>query len=657
MSEANPLLSESPLPFALPDFAALKPQHYREAIERGLIEHLAELDAIAANPEPATVENTLDAWERAGALLDRAVTAFWAVKACDTNDELDAIEAEFAPKLAQHADAILLNRTYFNRLEALSERYSEIGCTDEQRWVLDDLLADFRSSGVALPVEQQDRLRTLNTRLAELGTQFEQANLAARNAGGFDVTEDELDGLAPDEIVALSQDGHLHIDLVNTSSHPLLEKLSNRDLRRRLFEASIMRGQSGASDTRGIIAEMARIRAERAQLLGFPHHAALVVDRACARTTAAVTDMLGRLAPAALVQAKTDASELARRFSELYPGETFAAWDWAYVAEVVRREQFDLDFDELAPYLDAGVVLKAVYGAAEKLYGITFVRRDDLRGHTAEAEVYEVHNDDGSVAGLFIMDFWARPTKQGGAWMSNIVEGSGLTGALPVVTNNCNYAKGTKTISWDDVITMFHEFGHALHGLFADSRYPSHAGANTPRDFVEFPSQVNEHWAWEPGCVLPPEWVEKLIVAERFNQGFHNFETWAAMVLDQAWHTTPLDELPANGDDVEAFEAAALERAGLPYELIPPRYRSQYFQHIWGHGYAAAYYSYVWAEVMDADAVAWFEENGGATRENGELFRRNVLARGGSVNVMDTWRSFRGRDPELAPLLKRKGIA
>ena len=667
MTASQPFVHASTLPFGLPDFAAFQPAHYPPAFEAGMAEVLAELDAVAADPEPATAENVLDAWESAGQLLDRALTAFFVTKAVDTNDELDAIEAEYAPKLAQHADAIFLNRAHYDRLRALADRAASgaVVLDAEQRWLLDDLMAAFVRAGVALPEADQERLRALNTRLAELGTRFDQANLQARNAGAVVVADAaDLAGLTPQEVAGLRRpNGSLVIDLVNTSQHPLLTKLENRTLRQRLYEASVTRGLGADSrgaaepaDTRGIIVELARLRAERAVLLGYPHHAALVVERQCAKTTDAVAAMLGRLAPAALAQARRDAEELTGRFAQLSPGETFEPWDWAFVADAIRRERFVLDPAALAPHLSVDRVLAAVYGAATRLYGLTFERRADLRGHTADAEVYEVRDADGSAIGLFIMDFWARPTKQGGAWMNSIVKQSGLLGDLPVVTNNCNYPKGTTTLEWDGVITMFHEFGHALHGLLASSRYPSKSGTATPRDFVEFPSQVNEHWAWERDAVIPAELADRMLAAERFNQGFHNYEAWSAMVLDQAWHTTPLDALPAAADEVEDFERRALTDAGLAYDLIPPRYRSQYFQHIWGHGYSAAYYSYVWAEVMDADAVAWFDEQGGATRANGDHFRRTILAPGGSVDPMNSWRAFRGRDPEIGPLLARKGI-
>lgn len=656
----NPFAQPSTLPYGLTDFAHIRPEHYREAFEEAMPAALAELDAIAANPEPPTVENTLDAWDASGQYLSRALTSFFVVKAADTTDELDALEEEYAPKLASFSDAIYLNRALYARLRALEARAQagEVELDAEASWLLEDRLKEFVRSGIELDAEQQEQLKALNQRLAELSTRFDKAHLAARNAASVFVQDAaELDGLDADEIAAMKQDdGTYKIELVNTTQQPILEQLTNRDVRRRVFEASTHRGLTPEADTRDIIVEIARARAERANLLGYPHHAALVAESGCAKTTENVADILGRLVPAALAQAKADADDLRARFAELYPGETFEAWDWQYVAEKVRAERYALDPEELKPYLGVQKVLDEVYAAATRLYGITFVKRDDLRGHTEDADVYEVFDASGEAIGLFVMDFWARPTKQGGAWMNNIVEQSTLLGTKPVVTNNCNYTRTQQTVSWDGVITMFHEFGHALHGLFAHTRYVSMSGTNVPRDFVEFPSQVNEHWAWEPDAVLPAELSAKIERADKFNQGYANYEAWVAMLLDQAWHTTPLAELPTRGDELEEFERRALEKAGVAYDLIPPRYRSSYFAHIWGVGYAAAYYSYVWSEVMDADAVEWFNENGGCTRENGDAFRAKLLAPGGSVDVMETWRNFRGREPEIGPLLKRAGI-
>ena len=656
----NPLLERSHLPYQLPDFAALTPEHHREAFELGTAQQLAALDALASNPEPATVENVLHAWDTSGDLLSRVAMVFSSVRSADTTPELDALDEELAPRLAQHADAIWLDRRLFDKFSELATRAQagEVVLAAEDAWLLEDTLRRFTRAGVALDDGGQTRLRELNTRLAELQASFVKANREARVAGRVVVTDRaELDGLSDAEVDALAAgDGTWVIELVNTTQQPIMAKLHDRALRRRLFEASVTRGLGGEHDTRQTIVDMARARAERATLLGYEHHAALTAEAGCARTTQAVNELMGPLGRAALAQAETDAAAFAERFAQVGRGEDFAAWDWAYVAEIVRSETFDLTDGELEEHLDAAQVLEATYAAAHDLYGITFTRRHDLVGHTAEAEVFELHNEDGSPLGLFLMDFWARPTKDGGAWMTSIVRQNHLTRQLPVVTNNCNYTRGSSAISWDGVITMFHEFGHALHGLFADSKYPSKSGTATPRDFVEFPSQVNEHWAWQPGRVLPAEVLAKLEAARSFNQGFGTLEAIAGALLDQAWHQTPLDALPHAADQVEDFERRALQAWGVASDLVPPRYRSTYFSHIWGGGYAAGYYGYTWSEVMDADAVAWFEENGGGTRANGDHFRRTLLAPGGSLDAMTTYRGFRGRDPRIEPLLERLGM-
>ena len=657
----NPLAERSHLPYQLPDFANLRPEHYREAFEAGMAEQLENLRALASDPEPATVENVLHAWERSGELLNRAYLPFASVLWADTNDEIDAIYADLAPKHAAHTDAIFLDRALFDRLTELATREAagEVELDAEDSWLLGELLRQFNRSGVSLGEDDQQRLRALNQRLAELGTAFEKANREGRVAGAVVVTDRaELDGLTDAEVDGLAaEDGTWRIELVNTTQQPLMTKLHDRGLRKRLFEASVNRGLGGAHDTRQLIVDIARARAERAALLGYEHHAALVAESACAKTTDAVLALVAPLGPAAAAQARADADTLAAKLAENDPDATLEPWDWEYLAEIVRRERFAFEESDVEEFLDVNAVLEATYAAANELYGITFTHRTDLVGHTPEADVYEVHDADGTPVGLFVMDFWARPNKNGGAWMTNLVDGNHLTRQLPVVTNNCNYTRSTTTISWDGVITMFHEFGHALHGLFADSRYPSRAGTSTPGDFVEFPSQVNEHWAWTPGRVLPEEWITRLKDASRFNQGAGTLELMASTLLDQSWHTTPLGSLPTSGDEVEDFEARALASWGVDEALVPPRYRSTYFSHIWGGGYAAGYYGYKWSEVMDADAVAWFEENGGGTRENGDHFRRTLLAPGGSVDPLETYRSFRGRDPEVGPLLERLGLA
>ena len=656
----NPLAERSFLPYQLPDFEALTPAHFKEAFDAGMAEQLEALRRLASDPEPPTVANVIAAWERSDELLQRALLPFWAMKLSNSNDELDALYAEYLPRLSAHSDAILLDRELYDRVSALRVRADagEIELDEQDAWWLDETLRSFRRAGVALDADAQSRVKELNVRLAELGAAFEKANRDGRVAGAVTVTDRaRLDGLTDAEIDGLAtDDGTWRIELVNTSQQPLMVKLHDRDLRRRLYEASVTRCTDGEFDTRQTIVDIARARAERARLLGYEHHAALVAESGCAKTTDAVLALMAPIGTAALAQAQRDAGTLASRLAQIDPDAELAPWDWEYVAELVRKESHAFDEADVEEYLQVDDVLAAVYAAAHDLYGITFTRRDDLVGHTPDAVVYEVRNPDDSPLGLFVMDFWARPNKEGGAWMTSLVNQSHLTKSLPVVTNDCNYTASTTTISWDGVITMFHEFGHALHGLFADSRYPSRSGTSTSRDFVEFPSQVNENWARQPGRVLPAEWLDRLKAANKFNQGFGTLEMMAATLLDQSWHTTPLDELPVSASEVEAFERRALESWGVAYDLVPPRYRSTYFSHIWGSGYSAGYYGYTWSQVMDADAVAWFDSHGGGTRENGDWFRTRLLAPGGSVDPTQTYRSFRGRDPEVAPLLERLGL-
>lgn len=655
---SNPILNRT-LPFELPSFASATPADYREAIAAAMSTQLEALAVVRDDPTPAGVVNVLGAWEDAEFDLRRALNAFFAVRSSDTSAELDAIDEEFSPKLAAHADAIMLDGGLYDRLRALATRIEagEVMADEQDRYALDELLRSFRRAGVELEADGQERLRELNRELAELGSRFETLNRGARNAGGLTVTAEELDGLTADERAGLEDGGTYRIDLLNTSQQPITSRLSDAGVRRRLFEASTGRALTGEWDTRELIVRTARARAERAKLLGYPHHASLVAEAGCAKTTDAIFAMIVPLAKAGLAKAREEAEQLRTRYADINPGATFTAADWQFVEAIVRRERFDFDEGALSDFLDVETVLGAVYAAAGELYSITFHPRTDLVGHAPDAQCFEVRDADGTVLGLFVMDFWARPTKQGGAWMSNLVDQSTHDGALPVVTNNCNYTPGSSAITWDGVITMFHEFGHALHGLLASSRYASRSGTNTPRDFVEFPSQVNEHWAWTPGRVLPAEWIAKLTEASRFGQGYSTAETQIAAVLDLVWHTTDLEALPTSAEEVESFERTALERFGLYDPLVPPRYRTSYFAHIWGGGYAASYYGYAWAEVMDADAVAWFEDQEGPLSEAGDLFRRTLLAPGGSVDPMETWRRFRGREPHLQPLLDRLGLA
>ncbi|MFZ0530114.1 MAG: M3 family metallopeptidase [Propionicimonas sp.] len=683
LDPTNPFASASRLPAELPDFTAIADRHYRPAIEAGMSEQLQQLDALAADPEPASVANVIEAWESSGQLLARALNAFYTKQPADTNDLLDAVEAAISPELAAHGDAIHLNRALYERVAALAARAEagEVGLDPSSAYWLERRLLAFERAGVNLPDADQRRLRELNQRIAELQSAFGRVCLAGMNAGAVLVTDKaELDGLSEAEIAGAreraAEQGHDHgwlIELDNTSGQRPLDVLKDRGLRERLFRASVGRGLGGDHDTRPIIVELARLRAERAQLLGFANHAAYVAADGCARTGDAVWAMLTKLAPAAVANARSEAAEMAEVWGRLEPGLPLAPWDWQYVSELVRTERYALEASALRPYLELERVLHAgVFAAANALYGITFTERPDLVGYNAEVRIFEVAEADGTLIGLFVADFHTRASKQGGAWMNNLVDQNHLLGQLPVVCNNANLVKppaGQPTLmTWDDVITLFHEFGHALHGLLSDTAYRSQSGTETPRDFVEYPSQVNEMWALEPellrsyavhnetGEPLPAAWVETLRSSTLFQQGFKTTEYLAAALLDQVWHSTGLDELPTDPEDVEEFERAALAKVGLDYELVPPRYRSGYFRHVFEGGYDAGYYSYLWAEVLDADTAAFITANGGLTRGNGERYRRRLLARGGSIDALDAYRDYRGQDPELVHLLRRRGL-
>ena len=690
----NPLLHPSTLEFSLPDYASITDADVREAVEVGMAEQLAALRELAGSAEPATVENVLHAWETSGATLDRTLSAFWVAKAADTNDERDAIMTEFSPRLAQHQDAIMLDPGLYARLRQLRERADagEVQLDAQDEFVLTERLRGYERGGGNLPEEKQARLRELNTELAALSTEFDRLLVAGRNAAAVHVTDEaRLAGLSDDDKAGLREaarardgaDAGWLVPITNTTGQPLLAGLEDRSLREEILRASTGRGlgfDDAAHDSRSILVRIARLRAERATLLGYQHHAAYVHEVACAGSTDAVNDLLARLAPGVVQIAEREAGELREQLHTLDPDATLEPWDWQFLA--ARRSAAQgagPDPDQLKPYLEYSRVLHdGVFAAATALYGITFRQRPDLVGYTADATVYEVREEDGTVLGAVIIDPYTRPTKKGGAWMTSIVDQSHLLGDLPVVTNTCNLpapAPGSPSLmTWDNVITLFHEFGHDLHGLLSDVRYPSRSGTSVPRDFVEFPSQVNEIWAFEPELIqryarhhetdepLPPEWVQALVDG-RQESGYSTLESLKAMILDQAWHQTPLAELPEDGSGVEAFEAAALERAGVAFPLIPPRYRSAYFHHIFGGGYSAGYYSYLWSEVMDADTVAWFREQGteehpgGMSRDAGERFRRQLLGPGGSVEALATYRRFRGADPDVAPLLARLGLA
>jgi peptidyl-dipeptidase Dcp len=684
LDPTNPFSTPSALPYGLPDYTAIREEHYLPAMLAGMTEQRAEVEVIATDPESATTENTLDALERSGRLLHRAATAFFNQSGADASPGLEAIEEQVAPLLAAHHDAIHQDARLFARLEALhaAAQAGDLDLVPDTAWLLHRQRVAFVRSGISLDAAAQRRLRELNAEITSLETAFGREILAGANAAAVLVSDPtELDGLPDDARAAAAQaarerghEGQWLIELQLPTQQSPLAALRDRGLRQRVHTASVTRGTHGDEhDTRTGVLAITRLRAERAQLLGYPHHAAYVAVDATAKTPEAVEEMLGRLAPAAVANARVEAGDLQLALERDEPGAHLEPWDWAYYAERVRGERRSLDDALLRPYLELDRVLHdGVFRAATELYGITFTPRTDLVGYHPDVRVFEVHEEDGSPLGLFLGDYWTRESKRGGAWMNNLVDQSALLGELPVVVNNLNIPKpppGDPTLlSWDEVTTMFHEFGHALHGLFSDVRYPSQSGTEVPRDFVEYPSQVNEMWAWEPeilrsyavhhltGEPMPQEWVDTLLAARQDGEGFATTEYLAAALLDQAWYRLSPDDVPTDPADVEAFEAAALERAGVTFAPVPPRYRTTYFNHIFASGYSAGYYSYIWSEVLDADTVEWFHERGGLSRTNGETFRRRLLARGGSTDPMAAFRDLRGRDPEIAPLLARRGL-
>ncbi|WP_248958162.1 M3 family metallopeptidase [Sphaerisporangium perillae] len=660
----NPFFAPSALPYRLPPFAQIREEHYAPAFERGMAEHLAEVEAIAGSAEPPTFDNTVAALERSGQLLTRVSTVFFNQASSDTNPTVQEIQKDVTPELTKHSDAIHLDRRLFARIKALQADDLDV----EERWLLDRYITDFVRAGAELEPQDQERLKALNEELSTLSTRFEQNLLAATNAAAI-VVEDvaELDGLSEDGIKAAAEtaksrglDGKYVLTLVLPTGQPALAELTDRALRERIHRASTERGLAENSE---LVVRMAKLRAERAALLGYASHAEYVVADQTAPDTRAVTEMLAKLTPAAVANAHREAEELREE-----AGFDLEAWDWSFYSEKVREARYAIDSRQMRPYFELNRVLRdGVFHAARELYGITFTERSDLVGYHPDVRVFEVSEEDGSPLGLFLGDFYARASKRGGAWMNSLVRQSVLEDTRPVVVNNLNIVKppaGEPTLmTWDQVNTMFHEFGHALHGLFSAVRFPRFSGTAVPRDFVEYPSQVNEMWAtWpevlanyarhhETGEPMPQDLVDRMLEARKFNQGYATVEYLAATLLDWAWHT--LDEEP---EDAQEFESRALRNANVDLPLVPPRYRSTYFAHIWAGGYSAGYYSYIWSEVLDADTVEWFKENGGLTRENGDTFRRELLSKGGSIDAMTAFRNFRGRDPRIEPLLERRGL-
>jgi peptidyl-dipeptidase Dcp len=675
VSDDNPLRSTSPLPFALPPFAEISTEHCREALLAGMAEQRAEIAAIAGSAEPPTFENTIVALERSGELLTRAWSVFGNLTSSVSTPRLREIEREIAPLEAAHSDAIHLDPALFGRIDAVHTARHEAALDEEAVRLVERYHLDFVLAGAQLDGVGRARLTELNQELSTLATTFGQNLQLDTEAAAVRVADAaELDGLSDEEVAGAATaaadrgvEGFL-LPLLLPTGQPVLGKLRDRGLRRRVFDASIGRASEGEHDNRPVAARIARLRAERARLLGFDTHADLVLADSTARTTAAVDAMLASMVPASVANADAEAAVLAEAAAA--DGVELASWDWAYYSEQVRAERYAVDAGALRPYLELDrVLVDGVFHAAELLYGYRFTPRPDLAGYHPEVRVWEVTGADGDSIGLYLGDFFAREGKRGGAWMSSFVRQSRLLDTRPVVVNNLNVTRapaGQPTLlTLDEVNTLFHEFGHALHGLSSAVTYPRFSGTAVPRDFVEFPSQVNEMWAlWpevlrnyarhvETGEPLPRSLVESIDNARLWGEGFATLEYLAATLLDQAWHRIAPDT--EVGDPI-AFERQALADAGVASALVPPRYRTTYFQHIFAGGYAAGYYSYIWSEVLDADTVEWFKENGGLRRANGDAFRGRLLSVGGSVDPLAAFRAVRGRDADPMPLLRRRGL-
>jgi peptidyl-dipeptidase Dcp len=676
---ANPFAAASTLPYQAPRFDLIKDSDYQPAFEAGMKEQLAEIKQIAGNPAPPSFDNTIAAMERSGRMLDRVSNTFFGVVQANTNPTLDKVQTVEAPKLAAHNDAIFLNPKLFARVKTLYDARAGLKLDAEAAQVLTLYYRQFVHAGALLSDTDKAKLQAINKEDASLETQFQQKLVAATKAGAL-VLDDKagLAGLSDAEIASTVEaakgrglKGKYVIPLQNTTQQPLLTSLSDRAVREKLFNNSWTRAEKGdANDTRAIIARLAVIRAQKARLLGYPNYAAYVLYDQMADTPEKVEKFLGQLVGPTRAKAADEARLIQAAIDKDGKHFDLKPWDWQRYADQVQKERYDLDENALKPYFEIHKVLTdGVFYAANKLYGITFKQRHDIPVYQPDVMVYEVFDQDGSSLGLMYFDYYKRDNKSGGAWMSNFVEQSKLLGTKPVIYNVANFTKPAPgqpaLISFDDVTTMFHEFGHALHGLFASQTYPLVSGTNVARDFVEFPSQFNEHWALYPevlrhyamnyktGAPIPQSLVDKIKAADTWGQGYALGELLAASELDMKWHTLPAD---APKQDVDAFETKALKETGTDFPNVPTRYRSSYFLHIWANGYASGYYAYQWTVMLDDDAFAWFTAHGGLTRANGQRFRDLILSRGHTLDYGPMFRAFYGKDPDIGPMLAHRGL-
>ena len=676
---SNPFAQPSRLPLQYPQFDQIKNEDYGPAYEEGMREQAREIDAIANNKAAPTFDNTIVAMERSGRLLDRVSAVFGNLSGANTNDAMEALNRELAPKLSAHSDAIRLNEKLYARIKTLYDKRDKLKLDPESKRLLERYHTDFVRAGAKLSAADKEKLKSYNAQLAALSTTFSQNVLKEANASALVVdTRAELAGMSEQAIDAAAaaakakgMEGKYLIAIANTTGQAPLEVLTNRATRERLLATSLARGSRGGDfDNREVVLKIARLRAERAALLGYASHAAYQLEDQTAHDPQAVNKLLAELAKPAVNNARKESADIQAMIDADKGGFENAAQDWAFYTDKVRQARYAFDQNQLKPYFELDNVLKnGVFYAATKVYGITFKERKDLPVYNPDVRVFDVFDADGKQLAIFLGDFYARSNKRGGAWMNAYVSQSKLLGTQPVVANHLNIPKpaaGEPTLlTFDEARTLFHEFGHALHGMFSNVKYPRFSGTRVPRDFVEFPSQVNEMWMtwpdilnnyakhYQTGAPMPKELLDKVQASAKFNEGFRTTEYLAASILDQRWHQLGASQIPS---DVLAFEAAALKDAGVDFAPIPPRYRTTYFSHIFAGGYSAGYYGYVWSEKLDADTVEWFKENGGLQRRNGDHFRKALLSKGGTMDAMQMYRQFRGRDASIQPLLERRGL-
>nr|WP_315400802.1 M3 family metallopeptidase [uncultured Duganella sp.] len=679
LSASNPFAKASPLQYGYPQFDKIGNDDYAPAFAEGMRQQAVEVDAIANNKKPATFDNTIVALEKSGQLLTRVSSVFGNLSGANTNDTFKALERELSPKLAAHSDAIRLNGKLYARIKSLYDKRDKLHLDAESKYLLERYNTDFVRAGAKLSAADKDKLKAMNAELAKLQTTFAQNVLEEANASALVVdARDELAGMSDKAIDAAAAvartrglEGKFAIPVVNTTGQANLAVLTNRATRERLMAASLTRGSHGGKfDNTQVVLQLAKLRADKAALLGYPSFAAYALEDQTAHDPEAVNKMLSEFARPAVANAKKEGAEIQQVIDKEKGGFQLAAHDWSFYSDKVRAERFAFDQNQLKPYFELNSVLvNGVFFAAGKVYGLSFKERKDLPVYNPDVRVFDVFDADGKQLAIFIADFYARSNKRGGAWMNAYVSQSSLMGTQPVVANHLNIPKpndGEPTLlTYDETRTLFHEFGHALHGMFSNVKYPRFAGTRVPRDFVEFPSQVNEMWSTQPevlanyarhyqtGAAMPQELLDKVIASKKFNEGFRTTEYLAASILDQKWHQLGAAQIPT---DVLGFEAASLKAAGVDYAPVPPRYRTTYFSHVFSGGYSAGYYGYLWSEKLDADTVEWFNENGGMLRKNGDYFRKMLLSKGGTMDAMEMFRAFRGRDARIEPLLERRGL-